>query len=77
MRRRRYIGNHKRPILPQPSVRKEMHIQSHDPYIPNVRPFMKSNGYSEGLEEILQEIEGLSSRKNFYYEQGDLWRKRS
>lgn len=77
MRRRRSMGNHKRPIPPQPPARKEKPVEKNGPYIPNVRPFMKSNGYSEGLEEILREIEGLGNRKNFYYEQGDLWRKRS
>lgn len=45
-------------------------------YIPNVKPFMQSSGYTEGLEEILAEIDRLQVGSNFYYDQGDLWRKK-
>ncbi len=42
------------------------------PYVPDVRPFMRQAGYSEGLEEILREIDQMSSKNHFYYERGDL-----
>ncbi len=57
-----------RPELPKASSGKR--------YIPDVRPFMRGAGYPEGLEEILAEIDRLQTSGNFYYEQGDLWRKK-
>lgn len=45
-------------------------------YVPDVRPFMRQYGYTEGLEEILAEIDRLQNGTEFYYEQGDLWRKK-
>ena len=46
-------------------------------YIPDVKPFMRQYGYTEGLEEILAEIDRLRVDGNFYYDREDLWRKRT
>ena len=77
MRRRygRRLGNQwmRRPqtVSPKPPA-----TFSGKPYIPDVRPFMRQSGYTEGLTEILAEVERIQAGENFYYEQGDLWRKK-
>ena len=61
---------------PQTVSPKPPTTSSGKPYIPDVRPFMRPRGYKEGLAEILAEVERMQMEENFYYEQGDLWRKK-
>lgn len=61
----------RQPVRPVPPE-----VSSGKSYIPDVRPFMRGAGYTEGLEEILAEIDRFQKGGNFYYEQGDLWRKK-
>ena len=77
MRRRSVRRTQNRPEKPLPAVRQETpKTPSGKGYIPNVRPFMQGAGYTEGLEEILAEIDRLQMGRHFDYEQGDLWRKK-
>lgn len=45
-------------------------------YMPDVGPFMRQYGYTDNLEDILRDIDKLPQNNHFYYEQGDLWRRK-
>ena len=77
MRRRTVRQPQRRPMnVGRPMQTEPPKSTSGERYIPDVRPFMRQYGYTEGLEEILSEIDRLRMGGNFYYEQGDLWRKK-
>lgn len=71
---RRYGNRRGMPVKTGPSPSPAASVGK--AYIPDVRPFMRQYGYDENLEDILRGIEKLPNPNHFYYEQGDLWRRK-